>query len=334
MAQYFTPNNIRWFTGGAIAGSKYYDEINERIQAAKEAGNILRRRYDRYYYTGSLKKLKPLGATNSTRAVARKTVRRSYRRSKMPMRRRMMRRGRKRRTYRRRYSKKSRWQAKARRMVGNPRNYSVSKTTESVTPGTSVNNPRNAVSATALISIGGTSNNSINDRQRDTCVVSGIMLHIAFKNDHTTRLWINWAVVHPKQGQAPGPSATDLFRDYTNQRAFDATSINKTGLTWSVAQINTDEYVVMKRGKFMLTPVQTATAATQSFNYGAPVKDVQCYIKVGRQFYFDDGESTPQDQIYLLVWCSDSNEQAGNALGTGISYRRRAVVYFREPRQG
>lgn len=314
------------------AGYQAYNELSRRYEAAKEAGSILRQRYNRYYYTGSLKKQysKPLGASNSTslaRSVRRKTVRRMpMRYSKKP---RMMRR---RRVYRRRYSKKARWQAKARRMVGLPRNYSTTKTTESVLPSAVTVAPTKFVSGRPLIIIAGTTSNSVNARQRYICHVSGIKIDATFRNTlGPDRLYINWAVVHGKQGQVVSDSTPDFFRDYTNVRAFDANaSATKTGLTYSVAQINPDEFVVLKRGKFLLTPAGGAAAI--QYNYGASNKEISHYVKINRSFVFDDGEDTPQDQVYFVCWASNPNEGVGTT-NDALNYRLRSVIYWREPRQ-
>lgn len=333
MAQYITPNNVRWFIGGATAGAKYYDELSSRINAAKTAGSILRQRYNRYYYTGSVKQkyFKPSGASNST-------VTRSFKkryRSKMPMRRSYKRRPmmRRRRFTRRRVSRKTRWQAKARRMVGNPKNYSTSKTTESVLPSVITNLATNTLSARQLILISGTSTNSINARQRDTCNIAGIKLNATFKNELETRVYVNWAVVHGKQGQEISPGTPDFFRGYQNERAIDANAGTQTGLSYSVNQINTDEFVVLKRGKFMLTPGVVPSTVQGQYNYGGNTKEISCWCKLGRQFYFDDGSAAPQDQVYFVCWVADPS--AGpTPVSLQMTYRLRAICYWREPRGG
>lgn len=245
------------------------------------------------------------------------------------MRRRMMR-GR-RRVYRRRYSKRARWQVRARRQVGNPKNYSTSKTTESVLPGLVTTLATKTISPRQLILISGTSSNSISGRQRDMCVISGIKIDLTFKNLLTVRQYVNWAVIHPKQGQTVTQTQTDFFRDYTSERAFNADAVTvKTGLTYSVAQINTDEYVVMKRGKFMLTPFGNE-AQNGLYNYAGNTKEKSIYCKLGRSFYFDDGSASPQDQVWFVCWGANPDEGV-TTTPSALSYRLRSVVYWREPR--
>lgn len=231
----------------------------------------------------------------------------------------------------RRMSKRQ-WQAKARRSVAHPKNYSTSKTTESVLPDLT-SSLLQRLRPTALITIN--RGNEINERQRDTVFISGIRLDLNFRNLEEDRVFINWAVVHPKQDQLIGQTQTDFFRDYTSSRTWDAGSAAKTGLSWSNAAINTDEYVILKRGKFLLIPNPTATV-NQAVGYNS--KDIQkeltCYVKIGRNFTFQDTPSTaPNDQIYFVCWGANPDQNAGNNVGVnGFTYRIRSIVYFREPK--
>ena len=236
------------------------------------------------------------------------------------------------------------WKARARRQVGNPRNFSTAKTTESVNPGTTSIGPgqgdflgpraltTKTIASSPLIIIQGTSVNNINARQRDMCVVSGVKINASFKNETGVRLYVNWAVVHGKQGQNISAATTDFFRDYNQNRTFDASHNGKTGLTSSVAQINTDEFVVMARGKFMLTPVQTASAAIGAYNYGGQTKEKSLYVKLGRSFYFDDSADEPQDQIYFVVWAADPLQAVAVSTDGALGYKLRSITYWREPR--
>ena len=261
-------------------------------------------------------------------------MRRTYRRRPMMRRRRI---------YRRRFSKKVRWQAKARRMVGNPKNYSTSKTTETVNPGTATGVSAGSFTGTdaldtktinsiPLIQIAGTSVNSINARQRDMCVVSGVKIDATFRNNISARVYVNWAVVHGKQGQLISPATEDFFRDYQSERTFNADHIGKTGLTSSVAQINTDEFVVLKRGKFMLSPLNGPSGAQQTYNYGGVTKEKSIWLKLGRSFYFDDSSSQPQDQMYFVTWVANPEEVITVRSNDVLNIILRSVVYWREPR--
>ena len=229
---------------------------------------------------------------------------------------------------------KRKWQAKARRQVAVPRNYSTSKTTESVNP-TNSNILLQKLDVRQLITIGKGTN--INQRLRDTCVISGIKLNLSFQNLEDERLFINWAVIHPKQGQVIDPNQPDFFRDYTDARAWDANSGAKTGLSWTVAQINADDYVVLKKGKFMLVPsTGTSVNPAVSFNSKDSEKSIQCWLKLGRSFTFtQDAVPVPNDPLYFVCWAASPNGDPGTNVGvSGFNYRLRSIVYFREPKSG
>lgn len=249
-----------------------------------------------------------------------------------------------------RYRKLSRrqWQARARRQVGNPKNFSTAKTTECVNPGAPTTGAvglgegnftgANAVAtktiaSVPLIVISGTSSSAIDGRSRDMCVISGIKIDATFESKSADRIYVNWAIVHGKQGQVISPATTDFFRSYQNERAFNAAHNGFTGLTSSVAQINTDEFVVLKRGKFMLTPGVVATAAAgHYYNYGASTKEKSMWLKLGRSFYFDSGSSQPQDQIYFVCWPAIPGQPASEVTTGILEFRLRSITYWREPR--
>jgi len=229
---------------------------------------------------------------------------------------------------------KRKWQAKARRQVAVPRNYSTSKTTESVNP-TNSNILLQKLDVRQLITI--EKGAGINQRTRDTCVISGIKLNLAFQNLEDTRLFINWAVIHPKQGQVIDPNQGEFFRDYTDVRAWDANSGAKTGLSWTVAQINADDYVILKKGKFMLIPAtSTSVNPAVAFNSKDAEKSISCWCKLGRSFTFtNDAVPVPNDPIYFVCWAASPNGATGTNVGVnGFNYRLRSIVYFREPRTG
>lgn len=246
---------------------------------------------------------------------------------------------RRRQRYRRRGGKltKRQWQARARRMVGNKKGFSTAKTTETQLPSTAVSVKPRELSSKTLINISSTATNETNERQRYTCVISGIKIDATFQNlSSSLRLYVNWAIVHGKQGQTINANTPDFFRRYSDERAFDANDYtNITGLTSSVAQINTDEFVILKRGKFLLTPTGFSNPAgfTDKYNYGAATKEKSIWLKLGRQFYFDPGSSQPQDQIYFVCWPAYPEEDAGALSATNVlQYRLRAIAYWREPR--
>lgn len=240
-----------------------------------------------------------------------------------------------RRTRGRRNLSKKAWQAKARRQVGVPRNYATSKTEKTVFPGDGTLVLRNAMSATPLLN-GINKGTGINQRMRDTIVISGVKMDVAFQNLDKNRLMVNWAVVHPKQTQTITNAQKGFFRDYTDSRSWDANSATKTGLSWSMANINTDDYVILKRGKFLLTPGTVDATTPGTWNSKDSEKEMSHYLKLGRSFTYDTTSATPviDDPLYFVTWCSWPSSPAGNNMGEGMRYKLKAVVYFRDPKTG
>lgn len=241
--------------------------------------------------------------------------------------------------YRPRGKKLSRrkWQAAARRQVAVPRNYSTAKTQETVFP-TGATVLQNALSVTPLLN-GISKGTDINQRLRDSIVISGIKIDAAFQNIDTRRLMINWAVIHPKQNQLVTNTQKGFFRDFQDERSWDANSATKTGLSWSQAKINTDDFVILKRGKFMLAPgnVATGTGANPgTWNVKDSEKEISHWLKLNRTFTYDTTDQTPviNDPIYFVTWPAWPSAQAGSNLGEGMRYKLRAIVYFREPKTG
>ncbi len=229
-----------------------------------------------------------------------------------------------------------RWQARARSRVAHPKNFSTSKTTESVLPNQVSHSQQRLIVSPGLINI--QPGTGINQRLRDTVFIAGVKVDAEFKNESTDRVFVNWAIVHPKQDQELSQTQTDFFRDYTDSRTWDAGTSSKTGLTWSRAQINTDEYIILKRGKFMLIPNSDSETGgeiskTVSYNSKDNQKSISHYCRVGRNFTFQDTPTTaPNDQLFFVHWVADPSKAAGNNVIGTFRMRIRAIVYFREPK--
>lgn len=235
-----------------------------------------------------------------------------------------------RRAMRRRRIRGKRWKRAARREIGQPRNYSTCKTVETVLPnGTSSNSQVLQTDALILISQGV----NINQRLREAIFLAGIRLDVYVRHLGTQECVWNWAVVHPKNTQSLDLSQADFFRDYTDNRSWDANISTKTGLTWARAQINSDEFVVMAKGRVRLGPINNGTANANVGDFPAS-KLFKRYIKIGRNITFVHGDtSTPNEQVFFVCWSADPNANAGfNTSNAPFEYRMRAVCYFRDPK--
>lgn len=230
------------------------------------------------------------------------------------------------------------WKAAARRQVGLPRGFSTSKTTETIFP-VNVTVPKKSIWLANPIRIA--KGALLNQRLRDTVVVSGIKLNIHVMNRQITagNLVCNWAMVVPRANKSltapPGfGNITNFFRDYGEERAWDTNSINKTGVSWADAKINLDDFVVLTRGKFELSSVSsTGNPLLEAYNRGNPEKHVSRWIKLGRSITFDGDAIDPDEQIRFVFWCTNRNDNTQLG-GEGCDLRVRAICYFREPKTG
>jgi len=225
---------------------------------------------------------------------------------------------------------KGNWKTRARRRVALPRNFASSKTVETVLPNNR-DTARQIINPQALIFIN--TGSGIENRERDQVYISGIKLNAHFSNNTGERVWVNWAVIYPKRDRVISNQQADFFRDYTDERAWNANNATKQGLSWANAEINPDEFVILNRGKFLLAPGnQTGTGGI--YNKNDCLNDIERYIKLGRTFTFDGPIEAVDQQIYFVTWVANSTEGAGFNIGVAnsMSWKLRAIVYFREPK--
>lgn len=225
---------------------------------------------------------------------------------------------------------KRRWQAKARRSVGVPRNYATSKTAVGFETNSEVVKNQ-IIFPVSLIRIA--KGTGIDQRLRDTVVVSGVRIQFAWRNIDASSKFINWAVVHPKDEASISASQVDFFRDYGNNRAWNANAVSKTGLEWSHAALNPDKLDILRRGKFM---IGGNTGTMSSSPLKDDIKEVDFYVKLGRSFMFDTEASgtEPYENIYFVYWQADPLASTGGNLGDGTVTSGKVITYFREPKSG
>lgn len=219
------------------------------------------------------------------------------------------------------------WQSKARMTVGNARNYSTAKTNVGYTANnqTKFNQSLNVASCIRV-----SKGTAINNRARDTAVVSGVRIQFAVGNLNAYDCFLNWAVVHPKDEQTITASQADFFRDYGASRAWNANSNAKTGLEWTQAALNTDKLDVLRRGKFMLGGLDSTSGASISPIKPAD-KEMDIYVKLGRQCTWDGDAAEPFENVYFVFWLAGPLQLPGTASGDGFTEFTKITTYFREP---
>lgn len=237
--------------------------------------------------------------------------------------------------YRRRGRKMSKrqWQAKARRQVGAPRNYSSAKTAIGY-QATNLTKLNQQLHVATCIRIG--KGTEINERLRDTCVVSGCRIQFNVRNQNGFACYVNWAVIHPKQVATPNSTTADFFRAYGSERSWAANAANKNGQEWCNAAINSDDYAVLRRGKYLLAPIPNSVGILSNTNVKDNEKCLDIYVKLGRSVYFptDDAAQEPYEQLYFVWWMAGPLQANGLGTADGMLENTKIITYFREPKSG
>lgn len=232
-----------------------------------------------------------------------------------------------------RATSKRKWQARARRQVGAPRNYSSAKTAIGYTA-TNLNKLNQQLNVATCMRIG--KGTEINERLRDTCIVSGFRIMFNVRNLNLFATYVNWAVIHPKDDSVPSATTTDFFRSYGDERAWAANATDKNGLEWCNAAINSDSYNVLRRGKFLLGPIPNSVGTLSNTQVKDNEKCLDIYVKLGRSVYFpaEAAEQNPFEQCYFVWWMAGPLQANGTGTADGMTENTKIVAYFREPRSG
>ncbi|ASH99185.1 capsid protein [Giant panda circovirus 2] len=169
------------------------------------------------------------------------------------------------------------------------------------------------------------------ERLRNHVNLRGFKVCLEFRNNVTTPLYVNVAVLAPKNTSGNILSETDFFRDSGTTRAKDF-STALTAMEFHCLPVNTDDYVVLKHKRFRLGPLPGATLYQNSV--GNNYKNVDWYIKLGRQVRYESSSSQATDgHVSVAYWCDAWGAAAGTAAASGsMSVSQRYITYWKEPK--
>lgn len=174
-----------------------------------------------------------------------------------------------------------------------------------------------------------TTSEEINNRERDTIVITGIKLCIEIKNLDSFPQWFNVALLTPKDETA-GITATGFFRSHGVDRDQNFTT-SLPGFQMHCLPVNTDHYVVLRHKRFRLGPAA-------AFSSGATVSSytmLDIWLPLKRQIRYDGPLSSDlaKGQVYLVWWASGVSDPSGTAVSVdSYQFAHRAIVYFKNPR--
>jgi len=172
----------------------------------------------------------------------------------------------------------------------------------------------------------------IDERLRRHINVRGFKMCWEVVNLTAIPVYLNVAVICPKQTTNDGIEETDFFRDQTSNRSQNF-STSLTALEFHCLPINTDDYTVLKHKRYRLAPNGTSTAFNP--NAGASYKNIDWYVKLNRQVRYTGTESNkPTDgDVYVVYWCDRFGSASGStAQSNTLQIYQRYLTYFREPK--
>lgn len=186
-----------------------------------------------------------------------------------------------------------------------------------------------------LISLIKSSTDALDGRSRDIVNFRGVKICFYAKNKKQSGepIYLNWAIISPKDSSAASLVADDFFRGDGASRAINFSNT----LSWMDTRcmpINTDKYNVLHHRRLVLDGVWNVDdtvpgTANDTINLGTKgTVFFEKYIPINRQLRFDATAATPTTpNVFMVYWY-----QAPDELNTvKMESQYKVVQYFKEP---
>ncbi len=178
---------------------------------------------------------------------------------------------------------------------------------------------------TELTSIGKSTDNEIDERQRDMANIRGFRICMDIQNKTAGVLQFNIAVICPKE--TSGLTLTNFFRNNGAQRGADF-GVSLTSQQFNCLAINADKYAILWRKKFTMAASDNDPITNMQNQY----KIIKKYIPFDRQVRYEGG-TTQLGQCFLVYWCDVFHSPSTTpALPNSFALLKHVVTYFREPK--
>lgn len=221
-----------------------------------------------------------------------------------------------------------------RRSVGEPKNTSTAKV-YTVWELANINKDGRIAYFDEITNIPGSTgayNTVRNTRDRNVINISGLKMYVHVKNNATSPVLFNIAVLQPKN--STGVSATNFFKDmgnptYPSSRGRDFNT-NLSGIEMSLSNINTDKFNILWHVRRRIGPDGTGGGYVHNADNNSIV--IKRYLKIGKQFRYDE-DVTPKCQtpMYIVYWGATITSAAGTPVAASqLTLSTLAVVFFRE----
>jgi len=228
------------------------------------------------------------------------------------------------RAYRRSRAKKAKF---SRRNIGEPVGSGTAKryVTETINP---VNEDTRVLYQYGLTDID--QGTAINQRERRMVNLRGFKICMEVKNIATTPLYLNVAILSPKDGAAD-VTTSDFFRGAGANRGRDF-GIGLNSNEFHCLPINSDRYTILKHKRYRLVPGNTPsdTASLNGYSY----MNLDWWVPLKRQIRYDADTGQPESgKVYMVYWADNFSTAGGSAVNPAqMVVTRRVVTYFKEPK--
>lgn len=214
------------------------------------------------------------------------------------------------------------------RNVGEPVGTSTSKRFTSKDT-TSVAKDSRTLYSEELTIIPHSSNNVIDNRQRNIVNLRGFKICMEFLNNIGQTQYFHVAIVSPKNSNST-VETTDFFRGTGSSRAVDFGQA-LSSLDFHCRGINTDKYTVLMHKRYRIQGNSNSTYVDRS---GRNYMNMMMYKKIKRQLRFEQtADNSPiSGRIFLVYWSDLFATADGTAPTTGAyAVGERHIAYFKEP---
>lgn len=175
--------------------------------------------------------------------------------------------------------------------------------------------------------------NDINTRQRQIIHVSGFSIKGFMSNNSARHVFLNVAVLSPRNNNATTVAADGFFRDYNASRDINF-STGLSGLRMHVLPISTDKFRILAHKRLRVGPAAPDGSTAPIVYNVSPGNSCywDMYVPLKRNLtYNDDTDTNCESKVFFVLWFSDGT--ASNTDPTVLNQMTgsiHAVTYYSE----
>jgi len=223
----------------------------------------------------------------------------------------------------------------ARRRIGHKKNKSNSK--RQLIKQDPVAQPSDTLNQNILTNLGSAATLSRNTRETDSVNIAGWKICLNFRNNSDQPLYVNVAVVSPKDQLTASIPTSDFFRSDASQRGINFDDAGLNALQKHCMAINTDLYNILWHKRFKLAGQYDSSPGPDPshFSSGYPsYMTMEKFVPLKRQLTFDNTASqAADDTVWLVMWHNHQHDGTGITPASNLVVGKYITTFFRESRR-